>query len=314
MKNKKPSLPNKIIRRNKSYSIEDCALYKLKSLKQLEDRLLTSREQLETLANDSNFNIFTLKKGSKARPIQAPNYELSLIHSRIASLIARISPPDFLHSGVPQRSNITNARVHLGNHSVLTLDIQSFFPSITQSRIYRFFKNELKMASDLSGILANLICYQGKLPTGSRLSMLLAFWVNYRLFMDISDYCKENGINFSLYVDDLTLSGNLKGDTLKVIKSLINKSGYKVHPRKTKRYGPNDHKLITGVIVYQNHMKVRNKHLKSIHEDILRLGETNSITEYEKLYRKVIGKLGAAGQIMDNFKQKAQSLKVNSLR
>ena len=161
--------------KNKSYSLKDSALYKITTKKKLEIILKKPTSELKSLASNSNYTIFFIEKsGKKKREIQSPTLELDEVQTRIASLLARIATPDYLHSGVKGRSYITNAQVHVGNYPVLVMDIRDFYPSISKKSIYHFFYNTMSSAPDVAGILAELCSFQGHIPTGSRLSMPLS--------------------------------------------------------------------------------------------------------------------------------------------
>lgn len=149
----KPRIKSK----KKSYSLKDSGLYNVTTKKRLEDRLQKPINELVTLADDSNYRVFFLEKpNGKKREIQAPTLGLDIVQTRIASLLVRIAMPDFVHSGVKGRSNVTNAKVHVGDHPVLVMDVKNFYPSISKKSIYHFFHNTMKAAPDVAGILAEL--------------------------------------------------------------------------------------------------------------------------------------------------------------
>ena len=153
----------KIKSKNKSYSLKDSALYNLRTKRKLIAILGCSQGKLKGLSSTSNYHVFELEKeGKTPREIQAPNFELDKIQTRIASLLVRVTTPEYLHSGIKGRSNITNAQVHIGNHPVLTMDIQNFYPSITKKSIFNFFHNIMNAAPDVAGILAELCSYDPK--------------------------------------------------------------------------------------------------------------------------------------------------------
>ena len=131
----KPRIKSK----NKSYSLKDSGLYNITTKKRLEDRLNTSVNDLKQLMDDSNYRVFYLEKGDGSkREIQAPKLGLDIVQTRIASLLVRVSAPSYVHSGVKGKSNVTNARMHVGDHPVLTMDIQRFYPSVTKNHFFTF--------------------------------------------------------------------------------------------------------------------------------------------------------------------------------
>jgi len=262
--------------------------------------------ELTKLSDDSNYRVFFLEKEGKKREIQAPKFDLDIAHTRISSLLVRVAMPGYVHSGVKGRSNITNAEVHIGDHPVLTMDIQNFYPSITKKSIFHFFNTIMKGAPDVSGILAELCSYHDHIPTGSRLSMPLSYWANLPMYSRINDLCEKKGIRMSVFVDDLTFSGeNVNRLFRKDIEGIIASAGLTVHPKKTKLYGREKHKLITGAIVDKTGMKVRHKHHKAIYTVFSEMKSCTDDAELEMLQKELIGRFSAAGQIDSSFKQRA---------
>jgi retron-type reverse transcriptase len=301
----------RIISKNKAYTLKDSGLYNVTTKKRLEELLQKPVSELEKLADNSNYRIFYLEKpDGKKREIQAPNLELDIVQTRIVSLLVRVTMPDYVHSGIKGKSNVTNAKVHIGDHPVLTMDIRGFYPSITKKSIYHFFHKTMNASSDVAGILAELCSYQDHIPTGSRLSMPLSFWVNFPMYSRIYSLCERQNITMSIYVDDLTFSGKAVNNLLKKhIKQIVKSSGLAIHPDKTRLYQHNEPKLITGVIVSENGINVRNKHHKAIYNLFNEIEKVDSDDVLKTLQEELIGRLNAAGQIDLKFKQRAKTFR-----
>jgi hypothetical protein len=303
---KKRKFKPRINSKNKSYALEDSPLYNLTTKKRLTELLGKSCSDLNVLSEKSNYRIFYLTKNEKSREIQSPDYDLDVVQTRIASLLVRVSVPDYLHSGIKGRSNITNAKVHVGDHPVLTLDIQKFYPSVSKKSIFHFFQKKMNASPDVAGILAELCSYDDHIPTGSRISMPLSFWASHALYSRLHSLCLSKGIKMSVFVDDLTFSGeNVNNHFKNSVIGIIESAGYTVHPEKTNLYNHETPKLITGVIVNHSGIKVRNRHHKAIYTLFLDLTECTNKEQFESLHKKLIGRLNAAGQIESKFKANA---------
>ena len=300
----------KIRSNNKSYTINDSGLFNIQSKSRLGERLGTSYSKLTPLKNNSNYIVYVEEsKGKKKREIQYPKLSLDLIHTRIASLLVRIKVPDYVHSGVKKKSNITNAKAHIGDHPVLTMDLQQFYPSISKKSVFHFFNDLMRCSPDVAGTLAELCTYADHVPTGSRLSMVLSFWTNYEMYSRLKSLCDLLGITMTCYVDDLTFSGAAVNRSFeKNVKGIVSSAGMTIHPDKTRLYRYYEPKLITGVIVHGNKTKVRNKHHKNIHTLFENLEEAKTDIEIHTIYQKLLGNLSAAGQIEPAFKQRARSV------
>lgn len=316
----KPRLKSK----KKSYALTDSGLYNITTKKRLEERLQKSVSKLKDLSDDSNYRVFPIgKPDGSSRWVEAPKLELDIVQTRIASLLVRVAMPDYVHSGVKGRSNITNANPHIGDHPILTMDIRRFYPSISRKSIYHFFHTMLRASPDVAGILADLCSYQGSdeqphIPTGSRLSMPLAFWANFAMYDNLHKLCQSKGITMTVYVDDLTFSGDAVNRLLSgKVERIVGDAGLTIHPEKTRLYRRNEPKLVTGVVIEGNDLKVRNKHHKLIYRLFNELEAATSDEALESLQKvatdkikeQLLGRLSAAGQIDPKFKQRAAGLR-----
>jgi hypothetical protein len=301
---------NKIKSNGKSYAFKDSPLYNISTKGKLAKLLNIDLSKINKLKNDDNYYVFFIETKGKKRIIETPNDALNLVHTRLSSLLSRIAIPEYVYSGVKGKSHIMNAKEHRGAVPVLIMDIKNFYPSVTKKSLYYFFHKTMKAATDVAGILAELCTYKDHLPTGSRISMPLAFWANYRMYTKLEMLCNKRKVKMSVYVDDLTFSGKLVNKGLmNDIKRIISDSGLIVHPNKTKLYKAHQPKLITGVIIKKDKVHVRNAHHKKIYELFTeRRNSLNNKDLSEKHRKELIGALAAAGQIDSTFKSKAKQI------
>lgn len=250
----------------KSYALNQCALYKLGSKKRLAHVLEVDVSVLQRLsADDGNFEVFELKEEvceftgakRKARWVQNPIADLKAVLSRIAKLLARIQSPDYCHGATPGRSYRSNAHAHVGAKSVATFDLKEFFPSTTSKQVFRFFRSELQCAPDVAGLLTDLCTYRRALPTGAPSSPILAYWANRGLFESLDRRGKALALNLSVYVDDITLSGDLIPRSLPdQVEGIVKSHGHKLSGHKTRIFGPGQPKHVTGVVIAGGALRV----------------------------------------------------------
>lgn len=306
-------MKNKIHTNGKSYHFQDSPLFKLRTKKRLEKILYSSIANIKLLSHDKNYLAFDNKKNlGKPRKIQTPIGNLDTLHSRIASLLSRIETPDYLHSGKKGRSNVTNAKDHIGFYKVLSTDIQSFFPSTSSSMIFSFFYTVMKCSADVSDILAKVCTFKHHLPTGSRISMPLAFFSNIRMFDELQRFAKNLDVKMTVYVDDLTFSGgNVNRLFSSCVKNIIVKHGHTMHLGKTKIYAKNHKKIITGVVVTNDKLQVRNSqhHLLSSEIEQWKSIRDNPLAINTSITPRLIGRLYSMGVIDPKFKSKAMTVK-----
>ena len=246
---------------NKKYPIDQSPYYCLRSKERLAEILwVKSVTTLIELTGD-NFYYEIDKKGKVFTP---PIKGLRRVHDRVQSLLSRIKTPEYLHSGVKGRSNLTNALEHSYKSGLVKTDIQSFFPSITNIKIGNFFKGVMRCSPNVAKLLANMLTFNGVVPKGSPCSTTIAFWANKNMFDEIERICIESNATFTVYVDDISISmTGLNRNMLRRVNGIIRRNGYSHH--KHRIYKPTQSKVITGIVPGPQKAKVtKGIYLKSI--------------------------------------------------
>lgn len=233
-----------------THPLNQSSLFKLRSRGKLAKLLgITPAELRELERGVDQYTQFTRPKkdGSGFRHVENPRSELKKAQARVARILGAITPPDFLFCPVKRRCYVTNAAAHRNNRVVQCLDIKKFFPSTPQRRVFWFFTEVMQCDRDIAGLLAKISCFQGYLPTGSPLSPIMAYFSFYDLWAEIDDFCKARGYTFTVYIDDVTISGSRvpKSDVW-AVRRMIHKRGLTAHKMKTYVDTPAE---ITGVIV-----------------------------------------------------------------
>ena len=211
-----------------------------------------SQRQLELLRNGK----------TKVRDIQEPRGALRPIYERVQTLLSRIEPPDFLFCPVKRRSYVSNAARHAGARHVRTLDLKAYFPSTPQHRVFWFFRKVMQCEPDVSAILAKLLTINGCLATGSTVSPILSFFAFYDMWHSIAEKVESHGCKLSVYIDDITISGDNVCDLLiwEVQKEICSR-GLRYHKERDFRRGTAE---ITGVLVKGGKLSIPNRqHLKA---------------------------------------------------
>ena len=197
------------------------------------------------------------KKGGGKRPVEDPVAPLKRAQGRVAKMLARIEPPDFLFCPVKGRCYVSNAAQHRGNRVVHCLDIKKFFPNTPRVRVIWFFQTVMQCRGDVAGLLGDLCTFEGHLPTGSPLSPILAYYSYHDMWAEIAAFCASKGYTLTVYVDDVTISGS-KVPTVDVwqVRRMIHRTGLRYH--KLKHYVDKPAE-VTGVIVRDGRVVVPNR-------------------------------------------------------
>lgn len=246
------------------------------------------RERLKPKSNGKDFRKLTIPEG-----------KLQRIQRIICDLLMIIETPDWLVSGKKHLNYISNAEKHKDASFVLTMDISKFFDSAQEEYILQMFENKFLIVPDLAEILARLVMYKGKLPTGGPSSQAVAFWAYQEMFKEIKELADKYDCRFSLYVDDMAFSSMRpipKRLRIEVTKEL-KKYGLKAKSTKTHYYKRHDIKIVTGVAFKNGKAYVPNKRRREILDQFRKCKSTRNSSDVKKLE----GMLNAARQIEPNI-------------
>lgn len=283
-------------KKNKIYPINQSPFYNLKSKSKLYKILNVDRDALNLVLKkkDKYYRQFSKAddNSDKIRHYAVPIKKLKILHHRLFSLLSRITPPDYLHSGTKGRSHITNAKTHIGNNELISLDIQKFYPSTRGWHVYDFFNNVLLCSPDVSAILKEIAVHNDHVPTGSCLSQKIAFFAHYTMFNEIQSFANRSNLTFTCFVDDLNLSG--KSATryhLNQIRLILKNRDLTSHPKKEKIFKKHHVKEVTGSIVTNTGLLLPNRKHKDIHE---RVQQIRTVEDSELKRQKLISLKGKA--------------------
>lgn len=281
--------------------LDQSKLHKLKGKKMMAEMLGLDFDELDLMANnlDKYYRIEEiLDKKGKPRKICQPISKLAPIHKTLQSYLTKISRPDYMHYARKGRSYITNANTHINSRSLAEVDIKSFYDNTKFRHVFNFFHKDLLIAKDIAVVLTKLVTYQDSLPTGSPLSPALSQLVHMNMFNEMHMLALKNGVKFSVFGDDIVLSGKGCHKIHYEIKKIIRNNGLQYHGRKkSKTYHPHQAKNVTGVIIKNGKMLLRNKSHQAIDAGKKRLKDPNlSKKEKEKLETSLRGRLVEASQ------------------
>lgn len=284
----------------------DSPFFRLRSKMKLASLVFVGREKLKELtsAKDLYVDFPKRKKEGGFRSISAPRDDLKAVQSRIADLLQRIAPPDYLFAPVAGRSYVDNASRHIGAESIRLLDIEDFFPSCTANKVIWFFIKRMECSPDVAAILRGITTRNGCLPQGSPCSPILAYLCYVDMWEDIAEIVTTNRCVLSVYADDLTISGPVVPErTIWQIKRTLHKHGhsYKLSKERSKHLRPAE---ITGVILARDHLLLPNRQHKKLHVARQELKRTRSPDRRATLEAQIKGRVAQMGQIID-FRPKA---------
>ena len=224
---------------------------------------------------------------TKIRHVQEPRSKLRPIHNRARKLLSRIEPPDFLFCPVKGRSYVNNAALHAGAREIRTLDVAKYFPSTPRHRVYWFFHKVMLCNSDVASILAQLLTADAHLATGSTVSPILSFYAFRDMWLKIADIAHTAGCTISVYMDDVTVSGETVPELVMwKIRQQVHSRGLTYHKERHFKNGVGE---VTGVIVRDGKTVLPNRQRKKVHDLRNALRQTVDPDEIAAIKRSLTG-------------------------
>lgn len=252
-----------------------CTLYNCKSLNKLKSYLNIEDDNyfksLKTDLSENSFKFFR-KFEKNERELFRCNTKITQIHKRLIKLF-NIEKSEYLKSGIKKESHITNAFAHKDSNFFLLVDIKSFYPSITKSKIKKELIMTYGQSSNVAEFISNAITVPQKkandkraLVTGSVLSQYFAYVINKRMFDELYEISKLNDVVFTVYVDDISFSSKkiLTYKFHQKIYNIIKKYGYIINNGKVYRGKINSKSKITGIHITKYGFRLLEKHKNTI--------------------------------------------------
>lgn len=221
---------------------------------------------------------FTIpKKSGGTRTILSPTSELKSLQSSLSILLldcideinekkfaSNEFNPTLSHGFVRERSIITNAMSHLNQKNVLNIDLKDFFDSFNFGRVRGFFikNNHFKLEPHIATVIAQIACYDNKLPQGSPCSPVITNLITHSLDIKLAYLAKKHSCIYSRYADDMTFSTresvfpskimrqeNNQFIVGKKLKNEIKRAGFLINDNKTRIQYKDSRQDVTGLIV-----------------------------------------------------------------
>jgi RNA-directed DNA polymerase len=241
-----------------TYQLKNLGLPPFQDLGEFSEEIRLSESLLKKYIGFGEFYYCTYeipKKSGGSRLIAQPSRELKAIQGWILrNILDKLSSSEASKGFEINSSIYDNAFPHIGSNVILALDIDNFFPSIPANKVYGVFSS-LGYPKNISSALTSLCVYKGFLPQGSPASPKLANLVCSHLDARIQGYAGKNGITYTRYADDITLSCQSIKTIEKArsfVQTIIKAEGFKVNKKKTRLLGLRKRKCVTGLILSGN--------------------------------------------------------------
>ena len=276
----------------------------IRSITTLCHLLKTDRRKLYLIAKQPKYKTFTIpKKGGGERQIEDPGAELKKILHLLNRYLQSVYYFEKSHAafgfitGVKndddRRNVLTNARKHTGKPYLLNVDLKDFFHSVSHDKVVEVFTGRpFRFKRTMPVLLADLCTYQGRLPMGAPTSPVLSNLACQDLDDLLTQYAKSMNWNYTRYADDMTFSsdGLITVDMIERVKTIIHNQGFATNPKKIRLYGPEEQKVVTGLVV-TDQVTLAPGFLPQLEKEIQQLHDIFRIqNEQGRLYTKWVEK------------------------
>ena len=208
------------------------------------------------------------KKAGGLRTISVPPNSILILQSKLLRVLKLVHKSKIPSHGVSKDTSIlTNARLHIQKDYVLNLDLVDFFPSINFGRVRgMFMASPHNIPSRAAAVLAQICCYERRLPQGAPTSPILSDMVCARLDGQMIAFAKRFHCIYSRYLDDITISRNgsrfprqvasfdfVDGGTEVNIggglRQVVESNGFEINQDKVRMQTKGHHQEVTGLVV-----------------------------------------------------------------
>ena len=191
------------------------------------------------------------KKNGGFRNLSVPDEVLKSIQRQISEVLLIHMPVSrYAQAYRFGSSTLRNAKHHVGKQVVLKLDILHFFDSIQYSTVKdKVFPAQI-YAEPLR-ILLTMLCYhKDALPQGAPSSPAITNIILYGFDELVGQWCRERGISYTRYCDDMTFSGDFEpAEVVRFVRLELKKMGFLLNEQKTRIQRPSQQQSVTGIVV-----------------------------------------------------------------
>lgn len=155
------------------------------------------------------------RNSDKKRIISQPSKDLKAVQRFILSefLSSKLSVHDAAKAYKVETNILDNAKPHLKNRYLLKMDFRDFFPSIRAWDFVQYLVGKDLVKDDIEAKLLARIFFKNQdgellLSIGSPGSPIISNALLFPFDEKVSDLCREAGVSYTRYSDDLTFSTN----------------------------------------------------------------------------------------------------------
>lgn len=248
-------------------------------------------------------------KKAKVRDAAYPQHgtSLHLMHKRLARLLWRIKLPSYVYSPQQGRTIRSNAALHAGQPVRRQLDLKKFYPSTTTEMIRTRLMATFGMYRDVANLIAQLVTIDGRAAFGSTVTPILMIILYRDMFDEIEEACNARGLRFSVWVDDITISGRFVGSgLLEEVRLIVRQYGHRTH--KIVYNGPGERGCTTGIWNQGRTLLPSYEQERRLRLSIAAMQDAETKDEIERTSMTVLSAAGTIRQIAGASSEQGQRM------
>ena len=271
-------------------------------------------EFLLSIANSQHnfYRYFSIPKGNgKYRKIAEPLPMLKEVQRFILkNILLKIPCSIYAKAYKPGSTLKGNARFHRNQPILVKMDIENYFPSLHESKVYHLFFETFGYSKSLSVLLTKLCTLNSGLPQGAPTSPYLSNLLTQNMDNEIFEFCSSIGkLRYTRYADDITISGDLDPTyVISKVAKIVKANNLKINKEKTAVIRNNNRQIVTGIVVnsklqtpkdYRKSIRLEMYYCQKygIDSHIERHRKNNSEIEKIKYCQSMLGKINYCLQI-----------------
>lgn len=191
------------------------------------------------------------KADGSARTLHIPDSLLKSIQRSIAQNLLAYEPiSPYATAYRICASTRKNAMPHIGKPMLLKLDIRGFFDHVDYCMVKQIIFPAERF-SEQNRILLSLLCtFSNALPQGAPTSPAISNIILRDFDNDVGAWCKQRGIAYTRYCDDMSFSGSFDARALRAfVQAELKKRGFFLNNHKTKLLRTGQRMTVTGIVV-----------------------------------------------------------------
>lgn len=227
--------------------------------------------RLYALSNNTSNHyrrIILTKRDGGERTILAPDYLLKTVQRNILrNVLSHFPVSPFATAYRPGSTVARNAYPHRQQPQILKLDIDGFFDNISWLHVWRLFRQTTLPAAVVT-MLTHLCCYRDALPQGAPTSPAISNLIMRSFDERIGRWCKERGIVYTRYCDDMTFSGEFPARRVRIkVAALLAGLGLRLNKRKTAHITADKRQTVTGIVVNEK-LQLSREQRRSLRQEV----------------------------------------------